>query len=163
QADLIAVASDSAALASGSDAVAPSVASEDAAAPAAEIVAVAFDAEPLGSDAAAEPATDVVALAPDAAVPATSSADESPADASRALPPAEPPAAESPAESAAPFDHPGGDLGATHPSGVVAGPAEAASVVIAVEPQPAPPEDPQSEALLLKLLRRLQLGAGAKR
>jgi len=160
QADLIAVASDSAALASGSDAVAPSVASEDAAAPAAEIVAVAFDAEPLGSDTAAEPATDVVALAPDAAVPATSSADESPADESSAD---ESPADESSAESAAPFDHPVGDLGATHPSGVVAGPAEAASVVIAVEPQPAPPEDPQSEALLLKLLRRLQLGAGAKR
>jgi hypothetical protein len=153
---VLALVAEAAALASESDAVPPASASDAAPPPATDVVslavasiaaAIASVSDPAVPAAAAPepaaPATDVVVLVPDASIPAT---------------------AESSTGSTAPIDHSVDDPAANHPSGIVASPGEVASVVPEAETQPVPAsDDPQSEALLLKLLRRLQFGPGTKR
>jgi hypothetical protein len=149
---VLALVAEAAALASESDAVPPAGASDPAPAPATDVVSAAVasiaaaiasvsdPAVPAAADSeAAEPETNVVVFVPDASVPA-----------------------ESAAESAAPSDLSVDDFIANHSSGAVASPGDA--VVADAETPPAPaPDDLQPEALLRKLLRRLQLGSSPKR
>jgi hypothetical protein len=151
---VLALVAEAAALASESDALPPAAASDAAPPPATDVVSVAVASIAAAmasvSDAAvpaaavseaAELETNVVVFVPDASVPA-----------------------ESPAEPAAPSDLSVDDFFAKHSSGAVASPDDAASVVADVETPPAlSPDDLQPEALLRKLLRRLQLGSSPKR
>ena len=153
-AGVLALVAEAAALASESDALPPAPASDPAPPPATDVVsaAVASIAAAIASvsdpavpaaavSEAAEPETNVVVFFPGAYVPV-----------------------ESPAQSAAPSDLSDDDFIAKQSSGAVASPGEEASVVADAETPPAPaPDDLQPEALLRKLLRRLQLGSSPKR
>jgi hypothetical protein len=116
------------------------------------------------ADAAAASSTDVVAVAFDIALPASYSALPQASLPEVACFPAGTPdtsvaaAANTPAESVAPADHSAMGPSASHPVGAVVSPADATVVVPgAATPSALPAEEMQSEALLRKLLHRLQL------